>query len=145
MYIRWVVRKHKSALSASVVFHDAYLVESYRDRNGNPRQQTICYLGNVREIDGAIPHLESEIFLRRAGQTLQRVAASVPVEGDAILAELRQHLPALTPDAALHAFSNQIHWFYDWWAQHGSSRPEDEIMRVVAGVTGELRDRTVGD
>lgn len=145
MYIRWVVRRHKSALSAWMVFHDAYLVESYRDRDGNPRQHTICYLGNVREIDGAIPHVESEIFIQRARQILQAAAARVVVDSEAVVAELQRHLPALTPDAALHTFNSQVSWFYDWWSQHGSSMPEEEIRRVLSTVTGELRDRIVGD
>jgi predicted MarR family transcription regulator len=58
MYVRWVVRKHKNASVADTSFHDAYLVESYRDENGNPRQRTICYLGNIRQIAGEFPAIE---------------------------------------------------------------------------------------
>lgn len=141
MYIRWVIRRHKSAMSAHIVFHDAYLVESHRDDHGSPRQRTICYLGNVRQIDGAVPHVESELFMLRAMQTLQRTAATIPIDVDAIMDELRSHLPVLTPEAARHAFAAQLHWFYHWWSHHGSSQPDDEIMRIVWDLLGEGRER----
>jgi hypothetical protein len=137
MYIRWVVRRHKSAASAHITFHDAYLVESQRDERGRPRQRTICYLGNLREIDGAVPHVESELFLLRAVETLHQAAAVVPLDVEATLHELRQRLPALTPEAARHAFAAQIGWFYQWWAHHGVSRPGDEVMRIVCAVIGD--------
>jgi hypothetical protein len=140
MYIRWVTRRHKSALSAHIVFHDAYLVESYRDERGTPRQRTICYLGNVRQIDGNVPHVESELFLLRALQTLHRTAAVVPIDIELILDDLRQHLPTLTPEAARNALAAQLHWFYQWWLHNGTSQPADEIRHIVWDLLGDLRE-----
>lgn len=141
MYIRWVTRRHKSALSAHIVFHDAYLVESFRDEGGRPRQRTICYLGNVRQIDGEVPGVESELFMHRAIHALQRAAAVAPIDGEAVLDELRRYLPSLTPEAAQRALAAQLHWFYGWWSRHGSSTPEEEIVRLVGELFGDLRER----
>lgn len=141
MYIRWVTRKHKSALSAPMVFHDAYLVESYRDERGSPRQRTICYLGNLRQIDGRIPHIESELFLSRAARTLQQTALATPVDCALVLDELRRSLPEVTPDTVRRVFGEQVRWFYDWWAQHGSSHPDEELALVLGDVLG-VRERT---
>jgi hypothetical protein len=124
------------------MFHDAYLVESYRDEQGSPRQRTLCYLGNVRRIEGHIPHVESELFLTRAGHILRRAALSLPIDSEAVLEELRGQLPALTPDAALRAFEAQVSWFYDWWSQHGTSSAEYEIARVVSDIMGDVQERT---
>lgn len=142
MYIRWVVRRHKSAASASIAFHDAYLVESQRDEHGKPRQRVLGYLGNLRQIDGAVPHVESELFLHRAAQILGELAATVPLDVEAVLDELRRQLPALSPEAARRAFAAQVHWFYDWWTRHETSRPDEEILRVVYDVVGDVRERT---
>ena len=74
MYIRWIVRRHKNASTANVVFHDAYLVESFRDLRETPRQRMVCYLGNIRQIDDEFPAIERELFLLRA----ERILASTP-------------------------------------------------------------------
>lgn len=141
MYIRWVTRRHKSALSNEMVFHDAYLVESYRDEGGRPRQRTVGYLGNLRRIDGEIPHIESELFMLRANQRLRSMALHEDIDHATVAMSLRQQLPSLTPDAARHAFASQIHWFYEWWSQHGTSAPEDEIMRMMGDLMGAFRER----
>jgi hypothetical protein len=142
MYIRWITRRHKSRLSTDTVFHDAYLVESYRDDQGKPRQRTVAYLGNLREIDGAIPHVESELFLLRAAPILHELAAAGDADAETVLRNLRGQLPALTPEEAHHAFAAQVHWFYRWWAEHGSGAPEAAILEVVDAVLGAPRERT---
>lgn len=142
MYIRWVTRRHKSALSATMVFHDAYLVESYRDEQSSPRQRTLCYLGNLRQIDGQVPYVESELFLARAARALQEATLSYPIDADAVLDELREQLPELTPDIMRDIFAEQVRWFHEWWARHGGSRPEDEIADVVGDVVG-MRERAI--
>lgn len=136
MYIRWVTRKHKSALSAPMVFHDAYLVESYRDEQGRPRQRTICYLGNLRQIADRIPPVESELFLSRASQILDGLALSSPVNCAEVMEQLRDQLPVLTPEAALGALTEQLGWFYEWWSQYGTTPAEEVIAGVVGSVLG---------
>ena len=96
VYIRWVVRKHKNASVADMTFHDAYLVESFRDEVGNPRQRTISYLGNIREIGDEFPTIERELFMLRA----ERILSSLPeLNGDErneVLDLLRQRVLPLS-------------------------------------------------
>lgn len=131
MYIRWVVRKHKNSATANVTFHDAYLVESYRDDRSDPRQRTICYLGNIRQIDDEFPPIERELFFLRA----ERILASeqeVPVEERAqVLQLLRQKVPELTSQEVQIAFRNTVRWFYSRWANDGTSPTREELMRFL--------------
>lgn len=131
MYIRWIVRKHKNAGTANVTFHDAYLVESYRDEKDTPRQRTVCYLGNIRQIDTEFPPLEREIFFLRA----ERILAGVPdVDGDereVILTLLRQKVPELTEEEALVAFRNNLRWFARWMRSRGWRVAPDELIRMI--------------
>lgn len=131
MYIRWVVRKHKNEDTANVVFFDAYLVASYRDERNNPRQHTVGYLGNIRQIDGAFPTIERELFLLRA----DRILASMPgldcAEREQILCLLRQKVPALTTGEVLAAFRNNLRWYYRWWHEHGGAPTRAELLRMI--------------
>jgi hypothetical protein len=133
MYIRWVVRKHKNEATANVVFYDAYLVESYRDERNNPRQHTICYLGNIRQIDGAFPTIERELFLLRA----ERILAStpeVPLDERALVVDmLREKVPALTEGEVREAFRNNIRWYYRWCRDRGSALTREELLRLIEG------------
>jgi hypothetical protein len=142
MYIRWITRRHKSSLSAQTVFHDAYLVESYRDERDRPRQRTLCYLGNLRQIEGEVPLIESELFLTRATQALHCCAVTTPIDVQAILEDLRRSLPALTPDAARGVFMKQLSWFHQWWRDHGDSDADHEVQRIVEDLVGGLREQT---
>jgi hypothetical protein len=136
MYIRWVVRKHKNSATANVVFHDAYLVESYRDPANKPRQRTICYLGNIRQIDDDFPAIERELFLLRA----ERILAGVPDVGAndhaAVIALLRQKVPELTAGEVLLAFRNNMRWYQRWWRAHGGA-PSLETMLQLIGAADE--------
>lgn len=131
MYVRWVVRKHKNAATANVAFYDAYLVESYRDDRNNPRQRTICYLGNIRKIGDEFPTIERELFLLRA----ERILATTPEvpldERAAVLEQLRQKAPALTPDEVRTAFHNNLRWYYHWWRDHGGAPTREELIRFI--------------
>ncbi|MEM8531945.1 MAG: hypothetical protein AAGF95_13965 [Chloroflexota bacterium] len=131
MYIRWIVRKHKNAAVADVTFHDAYLVESYRDERDTPRQRTICYLGNIRQISGEFPSIERELFFLRA----DRILAGIPdISGDDRLEigeMLRQKVPSLTPDEVMLAFRNNLRWYVNWWRERGATPTRDELLELI--------------
>lgn len=131
MYIRWVVRKHKNATTANVVFHDAYLVESYRDGENTPRQRTICYLGNIRQIDDEFPTIERELFLLRA----ERILASTPEvpidERGQVIELLREKVPRLTEAEVLEAFRNNMRWYYSWWRDHGGGLTREQLLALI--------------
>ena len=139
MYIRWVVRKHKNATTANVVFHDAYLVESYRDGENTPRQRTICYLGNIRQIDDEFPTIERELFLLRA----ERILASTPEvpidERGQVIELLRVKVPRLTEAEVLEAFRNNMRWYYSWWRDHGGGLTREQLLALI-----ESLDERVG-
>ena len=131
MYIRWIVRHHKNAETANVSFFDAYLVESYRDDSGQPRQRTIGYLGNIRQIDNAFTALEREIFFIRAERIL---AGMTSIDGDErtnVMALLRQKVPELTPQEVETAFRNNIRWFKRWRTQRGLPFGRAEIDELL--------------
>ena len=131
MYIRWVVRKHKNAATANVVFHDAYLVESFRDGNNTPRQRTICYLGNIRQIDNNFPTIERELFLLRA----ERILASTPEvpidEHSQVIELLREKVPGLTEAEVMEAFRNNMRWYYRWWRDHGGALTHEQLLALI--------------
>ena len=131
MYIRWVVRKHKNAVIADMTFHDAYLVESFRDEENNPRQRTICYLGNIRQIGDEFPLIERELFLLRADRILASVPEVTEREYPQVLAQLRQKVPGLTRDEVRTAFANNLNWYRQWWAQNGGAPSRDELLAML--------------
>lgn len=77
MYVKWVVRRHKNEELANIAFYDAYLVQSYKNESGEPRQRTLAYLGNLRQIDGLFPVIERALFYIRMEDSLAR---NVPAE-----------------------------------------------------------------
>ncbi|KPV49468.1 hypothetical protein SE17_32475 [Kouleothrix aurantiaca] len=131
MYVRWVVRKHKNADTANVTFHDAYLVESYRDGDNTPRQRTICYLGNIRQIDHEFPTIERELFLLRAERILASTPAVPADERASIIDMLRAKVPALTEAEAIEAFRNNMRWYYQWLRSRGGNPSRDELLRML--------------
>jgi len=131
MYVRWVVRKHKNAATANVVFYDAYLVQSYRDDRNTPRQQMLCYLGNIRQIDGTFPTIERELFLLRAERILASTSDIASTDRELVLDLLRQKVPALTPDEVMVAFHNNVRWYYRWCRDHGGAPTRDELLRMI--------------
>ena len=131
MYIRWVVRNHKNIATANVIFHDAYLVESYRDDRNRPRQRTICYLGNIRQIDDAFPAIERELFLLRAERILVSTPEVPPDEYGAVLALLREKIPELTEEEVLLAFRNNLRWYHRWWRAHGGTPTREYLLQLA--------------
>jgi hypothetical protein len=131
MYVRWIVRGHKNSDVANVVFHDAYLVESYRDEEGEPRQRTICYLGNLREIGDAIPVIESELFLIRAMLILTNTPELSQQDCDQVLVQLRRKLPAMTIDEMRVGFANTLRWYIRWWRDNGIEINRMELHELI--------------
>ncbi|MEN9938314.1 MAG: hypothetical protein RLZZ387_4893 [Chloroflexota bacterium] len=140
MYIRWIVRKHKNVATANVTFHDAYLVESFRDERDAPRQRTVCYLGNIRQIDDEFPALEREIFFLRAERILASTPEVPPDDREQILGLLRQKVPPLTRDEALTAFRNNVRWFFSWHRERDQPVTRDEMLRIIDAAAREQVD-----
>jgi hypothetical protein len=138
MYIRWVIRRHKNASTADIVFHDAYLVESYRDERGTPRQRMICYLGNIRQIDGEFLMIERELFVLRAKRILE-TSPTVPVEEHKPAVRLlRQKFPILTEDEVEAAFHTNLCWYAGWWREHGRALTHEELLKLIEGATSSI-------
>lgn len=132
MYIRWIVRHHKNADTANVSFFDAYLVESYRDDAGQPRQRTICYLGNIRQIDDNFPALEREIFFIRAERIIAGMSSLSSDERQSVSAMLRQKVPDLNPQEVETAVRNNIRWYRKWRQQRGLPNSQAEIDKLLS-------------
>ena len=132
MYIRWIVRHHKNADTANVSFFDAYLVESYRDDAGQPRQRTICYLGNIRQINDNFPALEREIFFIRAERIIAGMASLSSDERLSVSAMLRQKVPDLNPQEVETAVRNNIRWYRKWRQQRGLPISQAEIDKLLS-------------
>lgn len=131
MYVRWVVRHHKNATIAPMVFHDAYLVESYRDDDGRPRQRTLVYLGNIRELCAEFPPIERELFLLRAESIMQSLATLSSDDCTAVLHMLHQKVTPLTPAEATRAFVENVRWYCQHWQQRGHSLTADEVLHML--------------
>lgn len=131
MYIRWVVRRHKNAALVDMTFHDAYLVESYRDDNNSPRQRTLCYLGNIRQIGRTFPLIERELFFLRAERILASLPEVGPAEREQVLRLLRQKVPELTDAEVLDAFRANLRWYYRWWRDHGGEPQLDDLLSYL--------------
>lgn len=133
MYVRWVVRRHKNEATANVVFYDSYLVESFRDERNSPRQRTLCYLGNIRQIDGKFPTIERELFLLRAEQILANVPAVAPEAREHVMQLLRRKVPPLTHAEVHAAFANHLRWYYHWRRLNGDAPSREELLRQIEG------------
>jgi hypothetical protein len=137
MYVRWVVRNHKNSAIADTSFHDAYLVKSYRDERGSPRQRTICYLGNIRKIGGEFPAIERELFLLRAERIIQSIDELSAEDCVQIMEMLHQKVHPLTPPEVLTAFTENLRWYRRWWAEHGGAPSEEDLHRLVSETRGK--------
>jgi hypothetical protein len=137
MYVRWVVRRHKNAAIANTSFHDAYLVESYRDEQRGPRQRTICYLGNIRQIDESFPPIERELFLLRAERILMSVEGLGDEDRGVVMQLLHQKVQPLTSPEVMRAFTENLRWYRRWWAEHGSGPSEEELLQIVRDTKGK--------
>ena len=137
MYIRWIVRKHKNAHALHMKFHDAYLVQSYRDQKGNPRQRTLAYLGNLREMEDEFPGIERELFLLRA----RRVLASLPElsEDDHkdVLDLLQEVAPPLSHEEITRAFHQNLYWYVYSCHARGNPLPTAEEIDSLIESTKE--------
>ncbi|ACL25991.1 hypothetical protein [Chloroflexus aggregans] len=131
MYIRWVVRRHKNAEIANTNFHDAYLVESYRDERGQPRQRTIAYLGNIRQIGDEFPTIERELFLLRADRILESLPDLTESDRQEAREALRRKVPPLTRDEVIRAFTANLTWYRQWLEQNGCPLNDDELLSIV--------------
>lgn len=135
MYVRWVIRKHRNEAVADVTFHDAYLVESFRDEQNSPRQRTICYLGNIRQIGDTFPTIERELFFLRAERILVSQPDISAADREQTLQLLRQKVPELTPEEVMSAFRNNLRWYYQWWQEHGGAPDRAELLRFLEDAT----------
>ncbi len=131
MYVRWVVRHHKNAAIAPMVFHDAYLVESFRDDAGRPRQRTLVYLGNIRELCAEFPPIERELFLLRAERIMQSLDTLNSDDRAAVLHMLHQKVAPLTPAEATRAFVENVRWYCNHWQQRGHDLTTDEVLHML--------------
>lgn len=138
MYIRWVVRRHKNAEIANTNFHDAYLVESYRDERGQPRQRTIAYLGNIRQIAGEFPTIERELFLLRADRILESLPELTETERQEVRDALRRKVPPLNRDEVILGFTANLNWYRQWWEQNGNPLSDEEVLSIVRATRGKV-------
>lgn len=138
MYVRWVVRRHKNATIADTSFYDAYLVASYRDERGVPRQRTVCYLGNIRQIGDEFPTIERELFLLRAERILDTIEEISEADHEEAMEALRQKVPPLTRDEVLTAFIENLRWYRRWWEQNGGGPTDEELLAIVKLARGRV-------
>jgi hypothetical protein len=136
MYVRWVVRHHKNAAIANTSFHDAYLVESYRDDRGRPRQRTICYLGNIRQIDEDFPAIERELFLLRAERILHGFDELSSDDRDGIMAMLHHKVHPLSNTEVMAAFTENLRWYRRWLDENDMSLSDEELLHIVRDSKG---------
>jgi hypothetical protein len=116
-----------------MAFHDAYLIESYRDTKGKPRQRTVAYLGNIRQIDEHLPNIERELFLARARNVLETVRELSSEEREQIMDQLHRKVPPLTHNEVLLAFQQNLRWFFQWCDANNAKPPTaDELQRIVS-------------
>jgi hypothetical protein len=133
VFVRWVVRGHKNADIANVTFHDAYLVESYRDDNGEPRQRTITYLGNVRQIDGEFPAIERGLFLLRTQTILDSIKELSDADREQTMEQIQKRIEPLTDDEVMIGFLNTLRWYYRWWESHDTVPSDEDVMKMLKG------------
>lgn len=55
MYIKWRRREPEKYYREKTLYYYAYLVESYRDKQGKVKQRKLSYLGNITKEKGAFP------------------------------------------------------------------------------------------
>ena len=140
MYIRWVVRKHKNASVADMSFHDAYLVESFRDEQSSPRQRTISYLGNIRQIGAAFPLIERELFLLRAEGILVSLPELSAADRDEVIVLLRERVPPPDQPEVEQAFRANLRWYRQWWRDNGVELSRDQLLRYLDEPANDVGD-----
>lgn len=111
MYIKWVVRRHENAQASYLAFYDAYLMESYRDQAGIPRQRTLHYLGNVRQFNDVFPPVEREMFLMKAHEILQKIVDLTPANQESIMQQLYLKVQPLSWAEVQQGFYHNLQWY----------------------------------
>lgn len=138
MFVRWVVRKHKNAEIANVTFHDAYLMESFRNEDGNPRQRTVTYLGNIRQIDEQFPTIERELFLLRAENILATTPEVSPADAKQAITQLQERVKPLDADEVMVGFQNTLRWYTTWWRENDKMPLTATLRKQIASITETL-------
>ena len=138
MFVRWVVRKHKNADIANVTFHDAYLMESFRNEDGKPRQRTVTYLGNIRQIDEQFPTIERELFLLRAENILATTPEVSPTDAKQAIRQLQERVQPLDADEVMVGFQNTLRWYTTWWRENGKTPVNATLRTQIESVVETL-------
>ncbi|MEL6525889.1 MAG: hypothetical protein AAFQ07_09285 [Chloroflexota bacterium] len=138
MFVRWVVRKHKNADIANVTFHDAYLMESFRNEDGNPRQRTVTYLGNIRQIDEQFPTIERELFLLRAENILATTPEVSPADAKQAMQQLQETVQPLDADEVMVGFQNTLRWYTTWWRDNKQLPVTTSLRKQIESVVETL-------
>lgn len=112
-------------------FHDAYLVESFRDETNNPRQRTISYLGNIRQLGDEFPTIERALFFLRAERILSTIPGLDGPEREQVLHLLREKVPPLSDAEVLEAFRNNLRWYNQWWRDRGVRLTHQDLLALV--------------
>lgn len=124
MYVKWVVRRHKNEELANIAFYDAYLVQSYKNESGEPRQRTLAYLGNLRQIDGIFPVIERALFYIRMEDVLARTVPAQLLTGEErnkLYNGLSTVAPPPTDAEIRHAESLNRRWHSTYWEARASN------------------------
>lgn len=132
MFVRWIVRGHKNSEIVDVTFHDAYLVESYRDDEGQPRQRTISYLGNIRQIGDTFPGIERELFMLRADMILRSIPRLSDMDRKEVLLLLQKKVPPMTGQEVNQAFRSNLQWYFQWWQENGGAPSQEQVRKMIA-------------
>jgi hypothetical protein len=131
VFVRWVIRKHKNTSVADVTFHDAYLVESFRDDASNPRQRTICYLGNIRQMGTEFPSIERELFFLRAERILRSVPDMSGPDRQGVLRQLREKVLPLSDAEVIEAFQLNLRWYASFWRERGINLSATDLLTLI--------------
>ncbi len=143
MYVKWVVRRHKNEELANIAFYDAYLVQSYKNEAGEPRQRTLAYLGNLRQIDGIFPVIERALFYIRMEDALIRNVPSELLseeERNKLYAGISTVAPPPAEEEIRHSELLNRRWHSTYW-QERASRPSD----LSAGFAIQMEEGSQAD
>lgn len=139
MYVKWVVRRHKNEELANITFYDAYLVQSYKNEEGEPRQRTIAYLGNLRQIDNVFPVIERALFYIRMEENLYYNLPAGTLN-DEERGKLYNGLSAVAPPPTTEEIERGQVWNNSWhsifWRER-AAKPHD-ISAGYAQVTADF-------
>ncbi len=127
MYVKWVIRRHKNEELANITFFDAYLVQSYKNALGEPRQRTIAYLGNLRQINNVFPVIERALFYVRMEESLKKdLSPDIFTEDERakLYAGLSEVAPVPTEQELRQGAELQELWYTNYWHARATN-PKD--------------------